>query len=169
MPNYTASIAIDQVIDALSAFLAPFVPTGQVVRAQVNRVALPSNPCVVLTELLLVDLSVPFTEYQPLADTATVYGPARIDIQVDFYGESASEYCKVVQTTFRSAWGYDWFPANVKPLYTSDGIQAPMVTGEQQWQSRWTLTVSMQYNPTVTVPQQFADQASIAIFQEVSQ
>lgn len=165
---YTASIAIDQVIDALSAFLTPFVP-GQVVRGQVNRVPLPSNPCVVLTDLLTVDLSVPHTEYQPLADTATIYGPARIDVQVDFYGDSASEYCKVVQTSFRSEWGYNQFPSNIKPLYTGDGLQSPLITGEQQWQARWTLTVSMQYNPTVTVPQQFADEASLAIFQEVSQ
>lgn len=166
---YTASIAIDQVIDALSTFLTPFVPGGQIVRGQINRVALPSNPCVVLTDLLTVDLSVPHTEYQPISDTATIFGPSRIDVQVDFYGDSAAEYCKATQTSFRSEWGFGQFPLNIKPLYASDGMQSPLITGEQQWQTRWTLTVSMQYNPTVTVPQQFADEASVTILQEVSQ
>ena len=159
MANYTSSITVDQVIEAMAAFLAPFMPGAQIVRAQVNRVALPSNPCAVLTELLQVDLSVPATDYQPLADTATIYGPSRIDVQIDFYGAQASEFCKTVKTAFRSDWGFTHFPANIKPLYTSDGVQSPLLTGEQQYESRWTLTASMQYNPTVTVPQEFADEA----------
>ena len=155
---YTASITVDQVIDALAAFLAPFVPGAEVVRAQVNRVAMPPNPCVILTEMLQVDLTVPATDYQPDDDTATVYGPSRIDVQIDFYGAQAGEFCKTVKTAFRSHWGFEHFPANIKPLYTSDGMQSPLTTGEQQYESRWTLTASLQYNPTVTVPQQFAEE-----------
>ena len=168
MTNYRASITVDQVIDALAAFLAPFVP-GEIVRAQVNRVPMPGVPCVVITELLIVDLSMPHMAYQPTDATATIFGPSRIDVQLDFYAADASEYCKAVQSAFRSVWGFEQFPANIKPLYTGDGIQAPLVTGEQQWHTRWTLTVSMQYNPTVTVPQQFADEATVTIFQEVTQ
>lgn len=162
---YTSSITVDQVIDALADFLAPFVPGAQVVRAQVNRVPMPSNPCVVLTEMLQVDLSVPATEYQPPTDpapaigTATVKGPSRIDVQIDFYGAQAGEFCKTVKTAFRSHWGFAHFPAGIKPLYTSDGMQTPLLTGEQQYESRWTLTASLQYNPIVTVPQEFADEA----------
>ena len=154
---YAASISVDNVIDALADFLAPFVPGAQVVRAQVNRVAMPSNPGVVLTEMLQVDLSVPATEYQPDDGTATIEGPTRIDVQIDFYGSQAGEFCKTVKTVFRSHWGFTHFPANIKPLYTSDGIQTPLTTGEQQYESRWTLTASLQYNPIVTVPQDFAD------------
>lgn len=155
--NYVSSITVDQVIDALADFLAPFVPAAQIVRAQVNRVPMPSNPGVVLTEMLQVDLSVPATEYQPVDGTATIEGSTRIDIQIDFYGAQAGEFCKTVKTAFRSHWGFAHFPANIKPLYTSDGIQSPLTTGEQQYESRWTLTASLQYNPIVTVPQDFAD------------
>ena len=154
---YSSSITVDQVIDALADFLAPFVPAAQIVRAQVNRVPMPSNPGIVLTELNQVDLSVPDTEYQPDDSTATIKGPTRIDVQIDFYGAQAGEFCKTVKTAFRSQCGFEHFPANIKPLYTSDGIQAPLVTGEQQYESRWTLTASLQYNPIVTVPQDFAD------------
>ncbi len=163
---YTASITVDQAIDALKTFLEPFMPGAQIVRGQVNRVALPSNPCAVLTEILQVDLSVPHTEYQPPVDpapadgTATIYGPSRIDIQIDFYGAQAGEFCKTVKTAFRSHWGFSHFPAGIKPLYTSDRMQTPLTTGEQQYESRWTLTASMQYNPTVTVPQEFAEEAT---------
>ena len=158
---YSSSITVDQVIDAMADFLAPFVPAAQIVRAQVNRVPMPSNPGIVLTELNQVDLSVPDTEYQPDASTATIKGPTRIDVQIDFYGAQAGEFCKTAKTAFRSHWGFAHFPANIKPLYTSDGVQSPLTTGEQQYESRWTLTASMQYNPTVTVPQEFAEEAYV--------
>lgn len=164
MTNYVSSITIDQVIDALAAFIAPFMPSNaQIIRAQVNRVAMPSNPCAVLTELTQVDLSIPFSDYvpptlpSPEIGSAAINGRSRIDVQIDFYGSQAGEYCKNVQSAFRSQWGFSNFPAGIKPLYTSDGIQSPLLTGEQQYESRWTLTASMQYNPVVNVPQDFAE------------
>lgn len=164
---YTASVTVDTVIDALGDFLQPFVGSAEIVRAQVNRVSMPPLPCVVLTELFHVDLRVPSQDYDQAGDEALLSVSNRIDIQVDFYGESAGDYCRSVQSAFRTMWGFDKFPAGIKPLYTSDGIQSPLVSGEQQYVARWTLTVSMQYNPVVTVPQEFAEEAAattIAIF-----
>lgn len=157
MADYIPNINIDAVIDALKAFIDPFVPGGEIIRAQVNRTPMPSNPCVVLTELLGVDLSVPYVDPTITNETATIKGPGRIDVQIDFYGALAGSYCKAVQAAFRTQWGFEQFPANIRPLYTSDGVQSPLLTGEQQYESRWTLTASMQYNPTVTVPQQSAN------------
>jgi len=155
---YTTSITVDNVIDALADFLQPFVSGADIIRAQVNRVPMPSLPCVVLTELFHVDLRVPSQDYDVLNAEVDLSASNRIDIQVDFYGDSAGDYCRSVETAFRTMWGFDMFPAGIKPLYTSDGIQSPLVSGEQQYVSRWTLTVSMQYNPIVSVPQQFAEE-----------
>lgn len=156
---YEPSISVDNVIDAMGTLLETLFPDAEITRAQVNRVPMPGSPCIVLTEILQSDLSIPYQTYQPDLDTAKINGPARIDVQVDFYGASASEYCKTFVTVFRSTWGIDQFPANIKPLYTNDGMQSPLITGEQQWESRWTLTASLQYNPTITVTQEFADEA----------
>jgi len=155
---YTSSITVDNVIDALADFLQPFVDGADIIRAQVNRVPMPALPCVVLTELFHVDLRVPSQDYDVLNDEVDLSASNRIDVQVDFYGDSAGDYCRSVETAFRTMWGFDAFPAGIKPLYTSDGIQSPLISGEQQYVSRWTLTVSMQYNPIVSVPQQFADE-----------
>ena len=158
---YTSSITVDNVIAALGAFLTPFVPGASIVRAQGNRVSMPSNPCVILTELFQDDLSVPATDYRPDDDAADIEGPTQIDIQIDFYGVQAGEFCKTFKTAFRSHWAYTHFPTGIKPLYTSKGVQSPLITGEQQYESRWTLTASMQYNPVVTVPQDFADTLAV--------
>lgn len=155
---YGPSIVVDQVVDALGDFVALFMPNGaDIVRGQQNRVSPPPEPCAVLTEILSASLQTTYADYRPDADVADLQGSKRIDVQVDFYGTDSGDQCAAVATAFRSAWGYDQFPVNIKPLYTSDGIQSPLITGEQQYSQRWTLTASLQYNPLVTVPQEFAD------------
>lgn len=162
---YTPSVTVDNVIKALADFLQPFVQddNGEVVRAQVNRVAMPPNPCIILTELLEVDIEVPYENYDALTLDTKIKGPTRIDVQIDFYGAKAGDYCKAVKNAFRSQWGFAQFPDSVKPLYTSDGIQSPLITGEEQYESRWTLTASMQYNPVVTVPQDSANALDVVV------
>lgn len=159
MADYLASLILDDAIDALADFLQPFAAASEIVRARVNRTPMPAGDCIVLTELLSVDLSVPYAEplAAPVLDHVTATGRQRLDVQVDFYGAAAGDQCRAVMNAFRTGWGFDSFPASVKPLYTSDGVQSPLVSGEQQWASRWTLTVSLQYNPVVSLPQQFAD------------
>lgn len=156
---YTNSITVDAVIDALGNFLEPFVGDSEIIRGQVNRVSPPAGEFVELTDITSVDLSVPAVTYRPDDNEADITGPARIEIQVDFYGPNAGDYCKSAKAAFRTSWGFEQFPAGIKPLYMSDGIQAPLITGEKQYESRWTSTASLQYNPIITVPQEFADEA----------
>jgi len=151
---YNTSVIIDEVIDALGDFIDLFVDGAEIVRAQVNRVPMPLDNCVVLTELFGVSLSRPYQDFTEGQIDITDH--TRVDMQVDFYGSSSADFCKAVQAAFRTSYAYNKFPDNIKPLYTSDGIQSPLVSGEQQWVSRWTLTVSLQYNPVVTIPQESA-------------
>lgn len=157
--------SIDDIIDALANFIGPLTPGVQIVRAQVNRVAMPPDSCIVLTELLQVDVDMPYQTYDNINQQTSIVGPTRIDVQADFYGINAGDLCKIIKQAFRSTYGFDAFPTNIKPLYTSDGIQSPLVTGEEQYESRWTLTLSMQYNPVVTLVQQSANAASINIIE----
>jgi hypothetical protein len=41
----------------------------------------------------------------------------------------------------------------------------PFWTGEMQAENRWVIDVSMQVNPVVTVPQQFAGSAVVGVFE----
>lgn len=164
---YLSSIPVDAVIKALGAFLQPFVPGGQIVRAQANRVAMPPSPCVVLTELLQVDLSTPVVGNDPANAQIDITSPTRIDIQIDFYGTLAGDYCKAVKGVWRTFYATSKFPANIQPLYCSDGRQMPLITAEQQYESRWTLTASLQYNPTVIVPQDYATALAVNILEDL--
>jgi hypothetical protein len=151
--NYVASITIDEVIEALADVLAPFCPGAEIVRGQVNRTPQPRNPCVILTEIGLTDLQVPSAFTDPSDQETTLSGPQRIGIQIDFYGSKAGEWCSTAKQVLRSAYGFANMPDDIKPLYTDDGRQAPLISGEQQYETRWILMAALQYNPVSTVPQ----------------
>ena len=57
-------------------------------------------------------------------------------------------------TMLRSLYACESFPDGVEPLYCSDAIQAPLITGEKQYEARWSTTLSVQYNAAVTVAQE---------------
>lgn len=164
---YQISYTVDQVIVALADFIRPFVPDlTPIVRSQVNRVPMPPDVTVVLTELLQVDIETPTSTYNYI-DELNISNPKRIDIQIDFYGDKSADYCAAVKTVFRSEYSVNNFPPGIAPLYCGDGIQSPLITAEQQWESRWTLTATLQYNPEISVTQQFADNLSIDQFVDV--
>ena len=165
---YTPSVIIDTVAEAIGAFLQPFVGTAQIVRARQNRVAMPSDPCVILNDIGIYDLETPTTSNDSANQLGNILGPARIDFQADIYGSAAGDQCKSIKGVFRTPYATSQFPANIQPLYCSDGIQSPLVTGEEQYDSRWIITMSFEYLPVVTVPQQSAIQLAMNITEEIN-
>lgn len=175
MPAYAVDISIDAVIDALKAFILPFYlaqpnsNAANLVRGQGNRVPMPPSPCIVLTEVLQQPLETPIQVW-PNADPSSVLsitGPKRIDIQIDIYGPTAGDISAALENVFRTSYACNQFPDNIKPLYASDSIQAPLITGEEQYETHWLLTASLQYNPSLTVPQQSATALAIDIFEDI--
>lgn len=166
MPNYVPSIIIDQVIDALGMFLTPFIAPLPYIRGQQNRTPPPLTGYVELTEIHSVDLETPNANY---TDTLlTILTPTQIDIQADFYGPSSGDQIRAVKSVFRSIYASAQFPTNIQPLYCSDGNQSPLITGEEQYEQRWTMSVSLQYNPVITMPVQTADELAMNIFEEIT-
>ena len=165
--QYVASIALDSVFDALGAFIQPFVGTAQVIRAQVNRVAMPIGGFVELTEVASTDLEVPRSYYDGTNSQSDIIGPKRLMIQADFYGPQSGDWCAAVKTVWRTPYAVSQFPIGIAPLYCDDGHEAPLITGEEQYERRWVLTMSIQYNPIVAVPLQSADTLSIKILEDV--
>ena len=102
-----------------------------------------------------------FQSGDPAIQQATVKNSKQIDIQIDFYGLAAGEWSAAVESVWRSLYGCDQFPDGIKPLYCSDAHQLPLVTGEEQYEYRWALTGSLEYNPLVIVPQQSATELAV--------
>jgi hypothetical protein len=165
---YLVSVTIDQVFDALGAFIAPFVAPAQVVRAQTNRVAMPLGDFVELTEIGSCDLEYPRSYYDAVNFQRDIIGPKRIMIQADFYGFNAGDWCAAVKTVWKTPYAVSQFPAGIAPLYCDDGHESPLITGEEQYDRRWSLTCSLQYNPILAVPLQSANVLKLNILEDVT-
>lgn len=166
--QYVSSITVDQVIEAVGAFISPFVTPAQIIRAQVNRVAPPQGSFVELTEIMQQDLQYPRSWYDTTNFQRDIIGPKRITIQADFYGSQSGDWCSAVKSAWRTAWSVDQFPSGMAPLYSDEGHEAPLMTGEEQYERRWALTLSLQFNPIVIVPVQSADTLSMNIVEDVT-
>lgn len=175
---YIPDITTDAVITALIAFLQPFVgnwdgttinpnvPTP-IIRGEVNRVSIPGNnpagPFIKVIEVNRRGLDAPsqFQSTDPAVQQAMITNSKQLDIQIDFYGLAAGEWSAAVESVWRSPYACDQFPDGIKPLYCSDAHQMPLVTGEEQYEYRWALTGSLEYNPTVIIPQQSATELEV--------
>ena len=55
---------------------------------------------------------------------------------------------------FRDEYATEIFPSNIQPLYADDPIQIPLIDGGSQYEQRWKLVTSLQYNPILSMTQQ---------------
>lgn len=146
---------IDAAVVAVADFLQPLMPVGtQIVRGQVNDVPAPLPPSIVITEIGQPQYTT--TRKQPITvgGTQTYVMPVQLRFQLDFYGWSGGEMSNITTTMIRSLYPEGKFPEGVKLLYCTDAFQSPLMTGEKQFEARWTQELYVQYNAPVTVSQE---------------
>lgn len=91
-------------------------------------------------------------------------------IQIDCHDNpDASGSCdnaQIISTMMRSSYATEWFENNyssVVPLYADDPTQVPFTNAEQQYETRWVVEAQLEFKPSVSVPQEYADSVSVSI------
>ena len=169
----TIDLTEQAVFIGLRAFVLDVLAVGptNVIKGQANRVPMPAGPnFVILTPTGRAQLATTVRTYEPSDDPAPAVGQrdtqrqTRLDIQIDVYGPAAAENVQILSTLLRDMYGCDFLrPHRVQPLYCGDPKQLPLVTGEQQYLARWMLGATLQFNPTVSTSQQFADIVDVTL------
>lgn len=174
----TPTITEDAINVALRLFLLSILPVGvEVVQGQANRVPEPGSlDHIIFTPSSRRQLSTTTHQYNaanmapsttsgsyplgsslPTSDIAIVGRSNSIDYQLDVYGPNATDNAQVIATLFRDSYACDFLdPYQMQPLYCDDGQQMPLVNGEYQYEDRWMLKVTLQANPGIVTPIQFA-------------
>lgn len=148
-------MSIDSAIVAVADFLQPLMPTGvEIVRGMANNVPPPKGSFIQITEIGQPQYTTTRTKLDGDAGTMAYVMPRYLNLQLDFYGLSAGEMAGIAVTMIRSNYAPERFPDGVEPLYCSDAMQAPLITGEKQYETRWICTLSVQYNSAITVEQE---------------
>jgi hypothetical protein len=103
------------------------------------------------------------------AGAKTLTQSAEVTIQIDFHSPdtTAGDFAQIVSTCLRDSFGVDFFaglppPLNgVVPLYADSPRQAPFISGESQFETRWILECCLQIYQVVQVPQTYSDSATV--------
>lgn len=143
------------VFKAMRVFLQSFIPlTVQVVQAQDNRVPMPKGGFVTMNNTGMDRLSFNIDRYQPIPQGKTILTPTKYSMQLDFYGPLSQTWAMQTVSLFRDEYATELFPSNIQPLYADDPVQIPLIDGEAQYEQRWKLVASLQYNPILSTTQQ---------------
>lgn len=99
------------------------------------------------------------------AGSQTMQQNAEAVYQCDFHGAASSDNALIVATMLRDEYAVLKFAETgfATPLYAGEPRQMPFLNGEQQYENRWVLEVSLQVNGSVKIPQQFADGATVEL------
>jgi hypothetical protein len=157
------SITESKLYTALRSFLLGVVACP-VIQTQQNRSAMPTGDFCAMTSLGTYGLSTDKASYIPLTGTESHTRSTRWDVQLDLYGTDAAENANMIATLLRTDYACTQLAASgidMQPLYAADPRQGTIINGEQQYEKRWIVEASFQFNPVVSVPQDFANSLTV--------
>lgn len=153
--SVTIDIIDQDVFRALVVFFKSFLPSNiPVIQAQDNLVAMPKGGFVAMNNTSMERLSFNVDTYNSALQEKFILTPTKYDMQLDFYGSNSQIWASETQALFRDQYATDIFPANIQPLYADNPVQIPLIDGEEQYEQRWKIRASLQYNPILTTSQQ---------------
>ena len=157
------SITNSQLQTALRSFLLGMLGgSWQVIEGQDNRAPMPLGNFVVMTSMTAGYIATPEESWvagssNPGIDNVRTSSQWRC--QLDFYGPGAQDAATAVSRVIRTTYACDQFTASgidMQPLYAEEPKNLTMINAENQYEPRWSFDFVAQYNPVVTLPQDFA-------------
>lgn len=166
--SFTVAPTQDAVYAAVKAFVMAALPldSAHVIKGNQNRVAMPSAPFVVMNIATMtrlrtnVDL---FDSTIPDPTSMTREQGVMAEMQLDVYGPGSGDMANILTTLWRDPYGCDALGDTCQPLYAEIATQAPLVTGEEQYLERYIVRARLQYNPVVSVTQDFASVVEVDV------
>lgn len=159
------SITDDDLLTALRGFLLSAF-NAEVVQGQVNRVAMPLGNFIEMTPMLSASLSTARTAWLPDIGAQSFTNPTKWTCQLDFYGADAANNASIFQSIVRTPYACEQLAAtglDFQPLYATESRNTALITGEQQYEGRYTVDLVAQFNPAVQTPQDFTQQLGIGV------
>jgi hypothetical protein len=160
----------DQIYVALEAFLTGILPAGvPVIRGLPNRSSMPSPvPGFVVTQavyqsrlMMPVDTNVTGGTTPPT--TSTIQQSIEVPVQIDCYGACSGSWAATVSTTFEDAYGFAALGPSCEPLYANEARMMPLTDEELQYEEKWSVDCHLEWDPVVTVTQQYADALDLTL------
>lgn len=166
----TISLTELDVLEEVRQFLLAVLPSGvEVIQGQTNRVAEPlGDDFVVMTAMEMDRLAtnVDHFDMTPGAPAMTSMESTSWGVQLDVHGDGSAANCAIIAALWRSAWAVQYLRGSIiTPLYTAPPRQSAFSNGEDQYETRWIVTIYLQAKPVLTLPQDYATDLAIQIYE----
>lgn len=135
--------------------------TVEVIRAFDNDVSMPNSDHVRIQSVSSQALSTNVDTYDKLAGTRTVKTPKRVGLQIECFGENAWRWVEILQNLWRDDYAVQTLAPVCTPLYASTARYLPVQTAEARYVPRYLFEAYCEYDPTVTVTQEFAEALNV--------
>lgn len=152
------NVTQQEIYKDIRLFLLELFPGSekQVIQAMQNNQPLPIN-AVVMQVLFSKNLDIAvITDLPP--DYADVQNSIEVRMQIDFYGPLAEPRSRIVNNLWRTHYGCERLKT-CQPLYVQSYNRHVYVNDSNQYEDRWILDVALQYNPQVTIGQDYTNLA----------
>jgi hypothetical protein len=161
----TVSPVAQDVYTAIKAFIVSVLGAGVPVNQGLgNRVAapLPASGYVYVTQLFQERLETNLSSWSADPDPTVISAQTalKVTVQIDCYGPTSGDWAAMLQTLWRDDYGVQQLAPTCAPLYADEARQIPLIDSEGQYESRHSITATLQYNPVTVVPQTFANTLS---------
>ncbi len=148
----------DVLFTAMRAFILSLISGVEVVQGLGNGVPMPEGAFICMTPGPQKRLSTNESTYNRVAGTRGVKQAVQYSMQIDCYGPDASDYATTLTTMFRDPYACGLMASyGCQPLYAEDPTQSALINGEENYEQRYMFNAVLQFNPVVTVSQEFAE------------
>lgn len=92
----------------------------------------------------------------------------RLGVQIDVHGPQSANNAQILSTILRDELAVDLLAESgfdVTPLYADSPRQLPYLNDQHQVENRWIVETSLEVNPTVIWPQQFASSLRVGLIE----
>lgn len=134
---------------------------SQIIQAAQNNEPLPNN-AIVMQVLFADNFDIAVVTDRPDEGEQDIQNSVEVRMQIDFYGVDAEARSRVVNNLWRTQYACDRLSA-CQPLYVQSYNRHVYVNDSNQYEDRWIMDLGLQYNPQVTVAQDYAESAAITI------
>ncbi len=149
-------------LKALLTTLSGF-DTDHIVKRAPGDVSMPSSPFIQMMALDEENLTFPVSSWDTTSNILPVSIQYQEDmstrVQVEFVGQGSEDLSRGFSTVFTSEFGVQALGPSCAPLKILSRNMVPIDTAEKNNETRWIVRVSIETQPVVELPQQFATAA----------
>lgn len=164
---------LDDVYAAMVAFIMGIIPLDaeHVLKGNQNRVAMPTGPFAIMNIVSQKRIHTNVDTWDTtIPDPSGIVREQAIwlEMQIDLYGPASGDWAAIFTTMFRDDYACLALAPNCQPLHADDPTRAPLVTAESQYLDRWIVRANLEYNPTVSTTDEFADTIAIDVIDAIT-